>query len=111
MGRESRMAVSLGGTERTVSRRPDRGGFGVSTYFPRPPYQNGLTTATGRSVPDVVAPADPAGGMQICQADNGGCPDGLLTGGTSLAAPEWAALVADLNSALGHNIGNANATL
>ncbi len=88
-----------------------QGGFGVSSYFARPAYQNGLTSASGRSIPDVVGVADPLEGMQICQADGGGCPDGLDNGGTSLAAPEWASIIADLNTQLGHDIGNVNAAL
>ncbi len=86
-------------------------GFGLSKYFPRPSYQDGLSTATGRSVPDVVAPADPAGGMEICENDAGGCPDGLTYGGTSVATPEWAAMTSDLNAELGSNIGNVNDAL
>jgi Bacterial Ig-like domain (group 1)/Pro-kumamolisin, activation domain len=91
-----------------------QGGFGTSAEFTRPSYQNGYTSSSGRSVPDVVANADPADGYVICQADNGGCPTGLVYGGTSVAAPTWAAFVADLNeqvsSKLGHNLGFLNPT-
>jgi subtilase family serine protease len=45
-----------------------QGGFGISRYFPRPAYQDGLTSSTMRSVPDVATDADPAQGLQICQA-------------------------------------------
>lgn len=61
-----------------------------------------------RSVPDVVVNADPASGALICLAAKGGCPTGLLYGGTSAAAPQWAAFVAILNQALGQNIGALN---
>jgi subtilase family serine protease len=88
-----------------------QGGFGVSRFFPRPVYQDGLTSAATRSVPDVVADADPSTGIQICQADAGGCPDGLLHGGTSMAAPLWAAMGALLNQSQGHNLGNLNPLL
>ena len=88
-----------------------QGGFGVSKYFTRPAYQNGLSSAAGRSIPDVVADADPDEGIQICQADAGGCPTGLSYGGTSMAAPEWAAYVADLNEMTGTDLGNVNAAL
>lgn len=64
-----------------------------------------------RSVPDVVVDADPAQGLQICEADTGGCPSGRSFGGTSFAAPEWAAYVANLNAMLGANLGNANLKL
>ncbi len=88
-----------------------QGGFGVSQYFARPSYQNGLTTASGRSVPDVVAMADPAEGVEVCEADAGGCPDGLSYGGTSMATPEWAAIAANLNAQFGGAIGNVNDAL
>ena len=87
------------------------GGFGVSQDFPRPSYQNGLTSTSGRSVPDIAVDADPAAGIQICQADDGGCPSGLTWGGTSMAAPEVAALVAYLNQELGYNVGDLNAAI
>ncbi len=88
-----------------------QGGYGVSRYFTRPGYQDGISGATMRSIPDVVTGADPALGTIICQADNGGCPDGLLNGGTSLAAPEWAAIAALLNQAQGKNLGFLNKLL
>jgi hypothetical protein len=84
------------------------GGFGVSTFFPAPPWQAGLT-GTMRSVPDVAADADPCTGIVIYQADNGGF--SLPTGGTSMAAPEWAAGTALINQALGQRTGNWNAVL
>lgn len=88
-----------------------QGGFGVSRFFTRPSYQDGLTTSPTRSVPDVVASADPAGGVMICQASAGGCPTGALYGGTSFSAPLWAANTAVLNDALGENVGFMNAAL
>ena len=96
----------------TSSPPTGQGGFGVSSEFTRPSYQDGFTSTSGRSVPDVVANADPADGYVICQQDNGGCPTGLLYGGTSVAAPTWAAFVADLNQevspTLGHDLGFLN---
>jgi hypothetical protein len=84
-----------------------QGGFGVSKFFSAPSYQTGL--ATMRSVPDVVANADPAAnGVVICEADKGGCPTNLLFGGTSIAAPIWAAFTAVLNQAQGSNLGQIN---
>ncbi len=84
------------------------GGFGLSKFFVRPTYQDGLNIDTARSVPDVAINADPASGIVICQADAGGCPTGLINGGTSLAAPTWAALTALLNQAQGSNLGALN---
>ncbi len=88
-----------------------QGGFGVSRIFPVPSYQTSFTSAAGRSVPDVSAPADPAGGWTICEADQGGCPAPLLFGGTSAAAPVFASIIAVLNQELGHNLGFLNPTL
>jgi kumamolisin len=83
------------------------GGFGSSKFFGVPTYQNGLTGSM-RSVPDVVVNADPFYGLQICQDSAGGCPTGELYGGTSFAAPQWAAFTALLNQAQGTNLGFLN---
>jgi hypothetical protein len=85
-----------------------QGGFGVSEFFARPHYQDGVTTSPMRSVPDVVAPADPSLGLQVCQADAGGCPTGTWYGGTSIATPTWAGFAAVLNQALGGPLGLLN---
>ena len=87
------------------------GGFGVSRFFTRPAYQNGFTTSPMRSIPDVSVNADPSKGIEICQADAGGCPTGAQYAGTSLAAPLWAAFVAILNQAQGQNLGALNSLL
>lgn len=84
------------------------GGFGVSKYFARPSYQNGLSAAAGRSVPDVALDANPQDGIELCQADAGGCPDNRDFGGTSMTAPELAIETAQLDQSLGYNIGNFN---
>jgi hypothetical protein len=85
-----------------------KGGFGVSRYFPRPVYQNSVTASPMRSVPDVAVVADPRFGLGLCQADAGGCPDGLMHGGTSMAAPGMAIMMANLNKSLGANLGEVN---
>jgi sugar lactone lactonase YvrE len=87
------------------------GGFGISRYFSRPAYQNGFNPAPVRSIPDVSVNSDPAQGIEICQADAGGCPTGFLYGGTSYGAPFWAAFVALLNQAQGQNLGELNPLL
>src|SRR5215469_11240583 len=86
-----------------------QGGFGVSSFFPAPPYQTGL--AANRSIPDVVANADPFQGVSICQASAGGCPTDQLFGGTSYSTPLWAAYTALINQSLGHNLGFLNPML
>lgn len=88
--------------------RTGQGGFGTSRFFARPAYQDGLNAASMRSIPDVAIVADPATGFIICQADAGGCPTGLMYGGTSMAAPVWASFAALLNQAAGVNLGFAN---
>ncbi|MGO9753308.1 MAG: protease pro-enzyme activation domain-containing protein [Solirubrobacteraceae bacterium] len=88
-----------------------QGGFGTSSYFTRPSYQAGLTSSTMRSVPDLSLNADPETGWAICEADDGGCPDGYGYGGTSAAAPLAAGLVAVMNQSFGHNVGDVNTTL
>jgi len=85
-----------------------QGGYGVSRYFSQPSFQNGLTAATGRSVPDVAVDADPSSGYILCLASDGGCPDGKLYAGTSAAAPTWAGFAALLNEATGKRIGAFN---
>ena len=88
-----------------------QGGFGVSRFFARPAYQDGLNAAANRSIPDLAANADPKHGFAICNANEGGCPTGGLFGGTSLAAPTWAAFTALLNQTQGSNLGALNPQL
>jgi hypothetical protein len=85
-----------------------QGGFGTSRFFTRPAYQDGVTGATMRSIPDVSANADPHYGVMICQASAGGCPTYALYGGTSSSAPTWAAFAALLNQTQGSNLGFLN---
>ena len=89
-----------------------QGGFGVSQFFARPTYQNGFTVSANRSIPDVSVSADPlTHGVAICQASNGGCPNGLAYGGTSASAPFMAGLVALLNESMGAPLGWLNPQL
>ena len=101
---ETRQTMSFGG-------QGGQGGFGVSKYFPRPSFQNGLATSATRSVPDVVINADPIYGAILCQASDGGCPTRKLYGGTSMATPYWAAIAATINQRANRNIGDFNALL
>ena len=88
-----------------------QGGFGTSKFFAAEGYQMAVSGSAMRSIPDVVTNADPAHGMLICQASGGGCPTGLLYGGTSMATPTWAAFVAILNQQQGGNLGFLNPLL
>jgi kumamolisin len=88
-------------------------GGGVSNLFPRPAYQNSVSSrqdATHRLTPDVAADADPATGAYVLTAGQW-----AHVGGTSLAAPIWAALAAVMNQYLlehgGKALGNLNPLL
>ena len=87
------------------------GGGGISALWPMPAYQSGASTALGvinkyssgkpclvttgdcREVPDVTADADPDTGYVIIWAGSWGS-----IGGTSAAAPLWAAVTALTNA-------------
>ena len=85
-------------------------GGGVSSFFPVPPWQEGLKSNLGklqnRGVPDVCGDADPASGYDI-RVDG----STAVFGGTSAVAPLWAALIALINSAKGTPAGYLNPTL
>ncbi|MGB9111096.1 MAG: IPT/TIG domain-containing protein, partial [Acidimicrobiales bacterium] len=86
------------------------GGGGISGSWPSPAWQAdsgvpGISNPSGRLVPDVAAAADEQHGMTIYMSGSG--PDGQSSsylenwqtiGGTSGAAPIWAAIVADIAS-------------
>lgn len=83
------------------------GGGGVSTVFPRPTWQQAINITSvnpgkmqGRVVPDVSANA--AGNTGYFTVANGS--QGIV-GGTSAAAPLWAALLARLNTARNKTVG------
>ena len=74
------------------------GGGGISSVWPLPSYQSGVVSAaskgstTYRNVPDVSLDADPNTGYAVFY--NGGW---TIYGGTSCAAPLWAAFTALVN--------------
>jgi subtilase family serine protease len=74
-------------------------GGGFSPLFARPSYQNGVvTTGSGRAYPDVGLDADPTTGMLVGETQifpKGVMYDEYRIGGTSLASPLMAGLVAD----------------
>ncbi len=92
------------------------GGGGVSRFWPMPSYQTAVDPAlnggasTMRNVPDVCLNADPATGYDINSAVAGGW---ATVGGTSAAAPLWAAYTALINQARGSQgrIGFINPTV
>lgn len=72
------------------------GGGAPSRFFPRPPYQDGVTVPlTGRGVCDVAAVADPSTGyIIVCNGQQ------MVIGGTSGAAPLWVANILCVNANL-----------
>ena len=87
-------------------------GGGVSIEYPLPTWQqnakvpNAPSGSTGRGVPDVSANADPLTGYQILVGGQS-----QAVGGTSAAAPLWAALIARINQQLGKPVGDVHAAL
>src|SRR5262249_4004001 len=92
------------------------GGGGLSQTFTMPSFQQQLGTvarssrttcadASGdcREIPDVSADADPSTGYVIYDTVNGG--GWTAIGGTSGAAPLWAAVLAVVSSANGNGTG------
>lgn len=78
-------------------------GGGVSKYLARPAYQTksvpGLGTPARRSVADVSFNANPASGQYVAvMSQNGSSTSWVSAGGTSLATPQWAALLAVANA-------------
>lgn len=100
--------VSVGGTSLNISNGSlvtekawSGSGGGVSAYESEPSYQKdySISKASGmRSVPDVAYDADPISGFPIYK--NG---DWYTVGGTSAAAPQWAAI-----QSLGLSANNQN---
>lgn len=88
-------------------------GGGISDITPRPAWQDGIVPPSinpghfaGRGIPDVAADADPQTGYFVMSGGRYG-----VVGGTSAAAPLWAALLARANALLGARVGNFNALL
>jgi subtilase family serine protease len=67
-------------------------GGGTSTYEHKPSFQNSFDTTNWRDIPDVSYDADPGSGVAVYDTLNAN--GWFVVGGTSAAAPQWAALVA-----------------
>jgi len=91
---------------------PRASGGGFSQLFPRPAYQDGIAgIGATRGVPDVAADADPQTGMALAISD-GGQDDILIGGGgTSVASPLWAAVIALADQYAGRDLGLVNPAL
>jgi hypothetical protein len=79
-------------------------GGGISSFFPRPEYQDGVDIdgrrlGNRRAVPDVAFLADPRSGVAVFNTspDLFGFTGWSAVGGTSLAAPMWAAYTSLVN--------------
>ena len=83
---------------------------GYSHLFVRPSYQNGVAgIGQMRGVPDVAADADPQTGLAVLSFPR--YPVGAViqgAGGTSAAAPFWAALMAMADQFAGRRLGWVN---
>jgi uncharacterized repeat protein (TIGR03803 family) len=78
-------------------------GGGVSVYESAPSYQSGWWSGTKRGVPDVAYDADPNTGVPVYMTGAGWA----QYGGTSMSAPQWAALSALANSLRSQSISSA----
>jgi len=71
------------------------GGGEISPFESKPTYQNGIVSGSFRGTPDVSMDADPATGVAIYDSFNfGTSAPWAQYGGTSLASPMWAGLIA-----------------
>ena len=80
-----------------------RSGGGMSAYEALPAWQSGVTPAGGaalarRAVPDVAFNADPMTGEYVALTLPGAATVWSAYGGTSIAAPQWAGVVAVANA-------------
>jgi subtilase family serine protease len=71
-------------------------GGGISKYEPQPAFQQGIVTqsSTSRTVPDVSMEADPGTGVAVYDSFDFPSSPWIQVGGTSLATPMWAGLIA-----------------
>jgi len=77
-------------------------GGGVSALYTLPIWQSGFTSPyLKRSFPDVAFNADPSTGQNVWVHYPANTAQWIQIGGTSIAAPQWAGLLALLNEARG----------
>jgi subtilase family serine protease len=74
----------------------NEGGGGISAFESQDTYQKGIVTqsTTQRTIPDVSMDADPGSGVSVYDSYDFGSSPWVTIGGTSLAAPLWAGVVA-----------------
>jgi subtilase family serine protease len=83
-------------------------GGGLSQFEARPSYQNGFNSNSKRGIPDVAMVADPNTGVEMYDSQVGGF---LIVGGTSVAAPMWAGVLARVNQKRASSMKNADVEL
>ena len=117
------LVTAVGGTQLDLRsngtrRKPDvawsGSGGGLSIYFGRPSYQDGVRGVTGdrRGVPDVSMDASCSSGVAIYATFPGNGPDPWSAiCGTSVATPLFAGLVALAGQVAGHSLGLINPAL
>jgi subtilase family serine protease len=89
-------ALELNGNKWSSEKAWNGSGGGTSKYETEPSYQAGAQNTGKRGIPDVAYDASPATGVPVySQYGFGGW---IVVGGTSMSAPEWAALFAIANS-------------
>jgi subtilase family serine protease len=87
-------------------------GGGYSRVYSRPGYQNPISAAPMRGLPDVASDADPQTGVLVVWSSSGYGPDQSFTyGGTSAGAPVWAGIIALTAQRAGHGLGWVNLSL
>jgi subtilase family serine protease len=92
---------------------PVASGGGKSEFFTRPQYQDGVKSAVGtqRGVPDISMSGAANGAVEIYHTFGGLPPGWSLVAGTSVATPEFAAIVALADQVAGHRLGLLNPRL
>jgi len=107
----STKVVAVGGTSLTYTGSGTRSeavwsgtGGGTSLYTLKPTYQSnavpGMGSYSGRAVADVAFNADPSTGQYVAvMAPGSTAVSWISAGGTSLATPQWAGLIAVANAA------------
>lgn len=104
--------VAVGGTTLTLNGSGGYGsesgwsgsGGGVSTIETEPTFQTGVQSTGKRTIPDVAMDADPNSGVPVYDSyDFGGSAPWAQYGGTSLATPLFAGIIAVTNQGRVHN--------
>ncbi len=102
----SNRVVAVGGTSLSWTGSGTRSettwsstGGGVSSHMAKPSYQAGTANATKRAVADVAFNANPYTGQYVAtMAPGSSTVSWMSAGGTSLATPQWAGLLAVANA-------------